>query len=233
MRRLAGFLLAGLYLGAASTAHSQAWEEYDYENLEFRGVSAELGWVTPSRVNNTLLIGLRADLGYLGPNVRIVPGLSFWSSELRRGEIDRLAEQIRSVCLQQHPSLQCPPLDLGEIRMSDLAINIDGLFEFPNTPFLFIPFVGTGGSLHFLNSRGELINDTFIEDFLDSLAPGLNLFGGMRLPLAENLELIAGARYMLASEIRYGVLSAGMSWLFPARTTPAASRRSATADQAR
>lgn len=224
MRRFAGPLLAGLCLVAATTAHAQAWEDYDYENLEFRGVSAELGWVTPSRVNNTLLIGLRADLGYLGPNVRIVPGLTFWSSELRRPEIDRLADQIRNVCLQQHPSLQCPPLDLGEIRMSDLAMNLDGLYEFPNTPFLFVPFVGAGGSLHFLNSRGELINNTFIEDFLDSLAPGLNLFGGMRLPLAENLEVIAEARYMLASEIRYGALTAGMSWLFPPRAAPAAAR---------
>jgi hypothetical protein len=224
MRLFAGLLLAGLCFGAATPAVAQVWEEYDYENLEFRGISIDLGWVTPSRVTNTLQLGLRADLGYLGPNVRIVPSLSFWSSELRTTELARLAEQIQSICLRQHGAGQCPPLDLGEVRMSNLSLGLDAVYEFPDTPLLFVPYLGAGGSLHFLNSRGDLINDTFVEDALDSLAPGLNVIGGIRIPLTEGLEALAEARYMLGSEIRYGTLTAGATWLFPVRSPAAAAR---------
>jgi hypothetical protein len=222
MQRSSALLFLALALVCAAPAQAQQWEDYDYENLEFRGIGLEVGWVTPSRVSSALMLGLRADLGYLGPNLRISPSLSFWSSELRGSEIHRLAEQIQNVCLRQRGRPEdCPLLDLGEIRMSDLALNVDALYEFPNTPFLFVPYVGLGGGLHFLNSRGELIDDTFIEDFLDSLAPGINLIGGLRIPVSETFEVLAEARYMLASEIRYGGLSLGASWLFPVRGTPA------------
>jgi hypothetical protein len=223
MHRLSALLLfVALALAGVAPVAAQQWEDYDYENLEFRGVGLEVGWVTPARVSSALLLGLRADLGYLGPNLRISPSLSFWSSRLRASEVNRLAEQIQSVCLRQRERVtECPLLELGDIRMSDLALNVDAFYEFPNTPFLFIPYAGLGGGLHFLNSRGELINDTFIEDFLDSLAPGINGVGGLRIPLTETFEVLAEARYMLASEIRYGGLSLGASWLFPVRGTPA------------
>jgi hypothetical protein len=218
MPRLSTLFLFALALGTALPASSQQWEDYDYENLEFRGIGLEVGWVTPARVSSALLLGLRADLGYLGPNLRIAPSLSFWSSELRDGEVQRLAAQIQSVCLRQRDRPgECPLLDLGEIRMSDLALNVDAFYEFQNTPFLFVPYLGAGGGLHFLNSRGELINNTFIEDFLDSLTPGLNAIAGLRLPVTETFEVLAEARYVLASDIRYAGLSIGASWLFPVR----------------
>lgn len=230
MRRLAALcLLLGLAAPFARPVAAQTLEDYDYENLEFRGIGLEVGWISPSRVDNALSLGLRVDLGYLGPNVRILPGLSFWSSELRQREVDRLADQIRNVCLRQYGSTaQCPPLDLGTIRMSDLALNLDAHYEWTDTPLLFVPYAGAGAGLHLLNGRGEAINGTFIEDFLDSLSPSLNLMGGLKIPLADTFELVAEARYVLASEIRHAALGIGGVWVFGGRTPTAPQPAAAT-----
>jgi hypothetical protein len=53
-------LLLLLLPGAAA---AQQWEDYDYENLEFRGLGLDFGMVWPASVEPTLMFGARADLG--------------------------------------------------------------------------------------------------------------------------------------------------------------------------
>jgi hypothetical protein len=217
MRRTVLLILLVLS-GPVASLHGQTLEDYDYENLFFRGLGVELGWILPPRVDDALSLGIRADLGLLGPNVRIRPGIAYWSSQMQRTEVNRLAEQIQSVCLRQYNNpAQCPPLNLGSIRMSDLMLNLDAHYEWPESPFLFIPYAGLGGGIHLLNARGEAITDTFIEDFLDSVSPALNLFGGMRFPLTSGLELTGEARYVLAADIRHAALTVGALWALPTR----------------
>ena len=43
-----------LALGAPATLGAQTLEEYDYENLEFRGLGVHLGYVFPMKVESTL-----------------------------------------------------------------------------------------------------------------------------------------------------------------------------------
>lgn len=224
MRRIVCILLALAGIGSARAAAAQQWEDYDYENLEFRGVGLDVGWIFPPRVDPALSLGLRVDLGNLGPNVRIRPSLGYWSSQMKQGEVDRLAEQIQNVCLRQRGLLvECPRLDLGRIRMSDLMVNFDAQYEFTETPFLFVPYAGLGGGIHLLNGRGDAIDDTFIEDFLDSISPSLNLLGGVRIPLGATIDLAAEARYVLSADIRHAALSVGATWILP--TSPAAARQ--------
>jgi len=217
MRCFATVLLILAGIGFAQPLAAQAWEDYDYENLEFRGIGLDVGWIFPPRVDGTPFLGLRVDLGNIGPNVRIRPSLGYWSSQMQQGEVDRLAAQIQSVCLRQYSVGQCPRLDLGRIRMSDLMLNLDAQYEFTETPLLFVPYLGLGGGIHLLNGRGEAIDNTFIEDFLDSVSPSLNLFGGLRIPLVPTLDLSTEARYVLSADIRHASLSVGAMWLFPAR----------------
>jgi hypothetical protein len=202
----------------ARPAAAQQWEDYDYENLEFRGIGLTLGWIMPPRVDHTLALGLQVDLGNLGPNVRVRPGLAYWSSQMKQGQVTRLADQIRNVCLRQRQRPdECPLLDLGSIRMSDLVLNLDAQYEWTETPFLFVPYLGLGGGIHLLNGRGQAIDDTFIEDFLDSISPAVNLFGGLRVPLGTALDLTGEARYVLSADIRHAAVTVGAVWLFPAR----------------
>jgi hypothetical protein len=210
-----GFLLALLLAPAAGGA--QALEDYDYENLEFRGLGLEFGGVWPVKVEQTVSFGLRADLGYVGPNVRIVPGIRYWSSSLRQSELDRLADQIRRICERQEGAV-CPAFDLGEIRRSDLELSVDGHYTF-DVDFPLQPYAGAGVGIHLLNGRGEAIDGTFVEDLLDTLSPGVNLLGGIGIPVGPSLQLLTEARLVLVGDIRYVNLLVGASWSLP---TPAA-----------
>jgi hypothetical protein len=215
MRR---FLLPALLVLLAPSAPlgAQSLEDYDYENLEFRGVGLELAHLWPARVEPTLAFGIRADLGFLGPQVRIVPRASFWSSQLRGEQVDELRENLLGLC--RDDGTDCLA-ELGEIRVSDLTLGADAHYTF-QTDLVATPYAGLGASLHLLNGRGDLINGTFVEDLLDAIAPGVELVGGVELPLGGALRLFGEARGTLSSDVRYLGVSAGGSWLFPAGPAP-------------
>lgn len=210
--RLLPLLALFALLAPAAPLGAQSLEDYDYENLEFRGVGLEVGHIRPARVEPTLAIGVRADLGFLGPQVRIVPRASFWSSRLRDEQVSELRENLLGLC--RDDGADCLA-ELGEIRVSDLTLGADAHYTF-STDLAATPYAGLGASLHLLNGRGDLINGTFVEDLLDAIAPGVELVGGVELPLAGALRLFAEARGTLSSDVRYLGVSAGGSWLFPA-----------------
>lgn len=207
-------LAVSLSLVASGAASAQTLEDYDYENLEFRGIGFDFGAVKPVRVAPTLVMGLRADMGLVGPNLRIAPAIRFWSSDLRDTELQRLSEQFILVC-QRQAATTCPSsLDLGEIKMSDLELSTDAHYLF-ETGYTLQPYLGGGLGLHLLNGRGEFIDDTFVEDLLDTVTPSLNFVGGAGVPIGGSLQLIAEARYVLLSDLRYGMVALGGTWSLP------------------
>lgn len=204
--------LAALALPALAPA--QALEDYDYENLEFRGIGLEFGAIWPASVERTVSFGVRSDLGFVGPRVRIVPAIRFWSSSLRDSEVDRLADQIIRICERQGTG-GCPAtLQLGEVKRSDLELSADAHYLFP-TGYTVEPYLGGGASLHLLNGRGEFIDDTFVEDLLDTVSPGLNAVAGVNVPLGAGIEVVGEARFVLVSDVRYANLVIGGTWALP------------------
>lgn len=199
MRLLATLLVAALALAPATPAEAQqARPLYDYQNLSFRGAGAEVGWIVPTRTENTILVGGRADLGWLGPAVRIVPRLTFWATEVDEGEVRRLADQLEKVCDRQ---TDCPAFDLGEIRVSDLTIGVDGHYVWETTLGI-DTYAGLGGALHLLNGSGVAIEGTFVEDLLDAITPGVDLVVGVELPMGP-IRIFGEARGVLTSDTRY------------------------------
>ena len=141
-------------------------------------------------------------MGYVGPNVRIIPSARFWSSSLRDSEVSRLADQIIRICEKQ-PGATCPTsLDLGEVQRSDLELAADAHYVFDLTAPV-RPYAGAGLSLHLLNGRGEFINGTFVEDLLDTVVPGFDVIGGFDVPVAPSLKLLTEVRVTLTSDL-YG-----------------------------
>ncbi|HEX7243204.1 MAG TPA: hypothetical protein VF263_23165, partial [Longimicrobiaceae bacterium] len=197
---------------------------YDYENLAFRGVGLELGQIWPMKVEGTLSLAARADLGLLGPGVRIVPRISFWSSRLKEGEVDDLRRNVLALCRES--GTDCLR-EFGEVRVSDLAIGVDAHYTFESAAG-FLPYAGAGVALHLLNGRGELIDGTFVEDQLDAISPGIDLVAGAEVPLGSSLRIFAEARGTLASDVQYAGLGIGASWFFPqppAQRAPAGGAR--------
>lgn len=200
---------------APGTIDAQGLADYDYEDLEFRGIGAEVGRIWPSQVEPTTSYGVRLDLGLVGPRVRIMPTARFWSSSLRDEELENLADQIILVCERQ-PEAACPEsLDLGEIRLSDLELATDAHFLLlPES--MISPYAGLSLGLHLLNGRGDFIDGTFVEDLLDAVAPGLGTVAGVNVGIGQSLKVGVEARFMLASDVRYGSVSLSGGWVLPA-----------------
>lgn len=213
MPRLAARIaLASAALSLATPIAAQSLEGYDYRDLRFRAIGPEIGWVVPTEVEPTASYGIRADMGYVGPAVRIVPSMRYWSSRLSQVELDRVADQIVSICERQG-NADCPVLDLGEVERSDLELSADAHAVLEANRSLSL-YAGAGLSLHLFNGRGELIDDTFVEDLLDTAAPGLNLIVGAFAPIGR-LSLFTEGRLIVTSDIQYANLLVGTSWTLP------------------
>jgi hypothetical protein len=208
-----GCALAGILMLPVAAAAQQI-EDYDYENLTFRGIGLDWGYIWPSKVDATPTYSVRIDLGFLGPALRIMPTLSYWSSSLKRSELDRLADRLEMLPPVQNLGVQITADDLGEVDWSNLTIGLDAHLVW-TAPLDIITYVGTGLGLHALNGRGDVIDDTFIEDLLDSTIAGIAFMGGLELQPLPRLRVYGEARYTLASDIRYPGIRIGAALMLP------------------
>lgn len=217
--RRAGRFLAVLLLlvgsaGAVERLGAQELADYDYENLGFRGVGFEVGHLFPNNVDETYSLGGRLDLGYLGPGLRIVPSFTYWSSNLRRAEVQDLEERLEELIVRSGGTLPEGGLDpLGPITWTDLVLGVDGHFVW-SIPLGFLGYAGAGGAAHLLDGRGADIEGTFIEDLLDSVRAGFNLHVGLERALHPHLRFYSTARYELLGDLRYGEVRLGAQLFF-------------------
>jgi hypothetical protein len=215
--RIRAALFAILGFCAATPVAAQTLADYDYENLTFRGVGVDYGYIWPTRVEPTSTYSIRLDLGFLGPGIRITPSLTYWSSQFRTTEVERLADQINRLPALQNQAIE--PLtaaDLGTINWSDLMIGFDAHLLW-TTPVGIFTYVGAGVAVHALNGQGAFIENTFVEDLLDSTAAGFALMGGVEAQPLPRLRLYGEARYTIVSDVRYPGLRIGGSLMLPPR----------------
>jgi hypothetical protein len=106
---------------------AQDLADYDYENLAFRGVGLDYGYIWPTKVAATSTFHLRLDLGYLGPAVRIVPIIGYWSSDFRRSELARLADKLEQLPVLQQQGVDITAADLGTVQWSDISLGVGAL----------------------------------------------------------------------------------------------------------
>ncbi len=216
MRRIHSMLrlsiLAGalglLALGSARPAGAQTLADYDYVHLRFRGVGFDVGYLWSDRIQDTQRYTLRIDLGYLGPGVRIVPSVSYWSSQVEGGSLQEWADR-----LNQQTGSSLTGSDLGPIRWSDLSVTVDGQFVW-SVPFGVFTYVGLGAGVHALNGRGPAVDDTFVEDLLDDFTAGVDGLLGAELELGDRLRVYAEGRYTAMTSLQYGSLRAGVQIMF-------------------
>jgi hypothetical protein len=207
----------GLLLALPAGAAAQTLEDYDYENLAFRAIGFEAGYIWPNKVQPAPIFSLRADLGYLGPGVRILPSLSYWSSSLKERELWRLAKQIEELPVIRDANLHISAADLGAIHWSDLSLNLEGHFVWETPLQGVLPYVGAGFGLHLMNGTGDLIQDTFVEDLLDTVTAGFSALVGTELELGSRFTLHGEARYTVVSNVRFPGIRIGGSYLLPVR----------------
>ncbi len=210
-RALSTAVVAGVaMLAAALPLTGQDLADFDYENLSFRGVGVDWGYLWPSRVEPTQSFGLRMDLGYLGPGLRVMPSLGYWSSDFQSGEVRDLEDRVASLVRAQ--TGENVAVDLGTIRWTDIRLGLDTHVVW-RVPYDVLTYAGVGASAHLLNGDGEAINGTFVEDLLDSVNAGFNLHGGAEYPVTERLRLYGEARFELMGDLQYAQLRSGLQFM--------------------
>lgn len=207
MRRCLIAVIAAL-LVPPGAAMAQTLADYDYVDLGFRGVGLGAGYLWSGRVRDTEEYHLRLDLGYLGPGVRIIPAVSFWSSRYTEGELEVLADRINA-----RTGSSIGSEELGPVEWSDLALSIDGHFVW-NTPIDVLTFVGAGLGFHALNGQGAAINDTFVEDLLDAITAGISGIAGIEAEPVDRFRVYAEGRYTAMNSISYLSARVGLQFMF-------------------
>jgi len=215
-RTILGLAVAGaaLALGAGVTATPLAaqgvgLDEFDYENLAFRGVMLDMGWVRPGRVVPTNSFGARFDLGFLGPGVRVTAGFSRWASTLRQAEVAVFERQLAD--LVEGETGERPAVNLGRITWSDVALNADAHVVW-RIPGGVITYAGAGGTAHVMRGGGDAVDGTFVEDLLNTIRAGINIHGGVEFPLGERLRVVGESRIELVQSVTYGQVRAGLQY---------------------
>ena len=113
--------------------------------------------------------------------------------------------------------------DLGEITWSDLTVGLD-VHMLWTTPVGLMTYVGAGAAIHALNGHGDFVENTFVEDLLDSTGGGVAVMAGLEYQVVPRLRLYGEARYTLVTDIRYPGLRAGASLMLPPRDAAGQSR---------
>ncbi len=214
VRRYAGVLGVVVVLAFPGYAHAQL-DQYDYEYLSFRGVGLEAGYLWANKVDPTATFGARFDMGYAGPGLRIVPGIRYWSSNVKASEVAGFEDRLQQILEEANPGQPVPDVELGQIKWSDLVLTLDGHFVW-EVPFGALTFLGAGFSAHFLNGSGEVVNETFIEDLLDRVSAGVNAHTGLEIPLSPKLRLYGSGKYEILDDLSYFEMRAGLQFLFGA-----------------
>jgi opacity protein-like surface antigen len=214
MRRRAVILATALALGVPAAGEAQELADFDYENLSLRGIGLEVGYLWPNRVEPTVSYGARADLGYLGPGLRITPSITYWSSRMEAGEVAELEQRLEQLVAREQPPGSPPPtITLGPIDRSDVALALDGHVVW-RVPFGLLTYAGAGASVHVLNGACSSIDDTFIEDLLDAVSAGFGLHAGIEYPVIDGMRLYAVGRFDLLEDLRYAALRGGVQFHF-------------------
>lgn len=201
-------LLIALLLPAGAAAAQDRASDYDPANLYFRGMGGMAYGLVPARSEPALGVQLRVDLGELAPSLRLVPALTFWASEYRESEMEELGDRVEALC--ERGGSPCPGLDLGQVEVSDLSLEVDAQYLW-TTSLGIEPYAGAGVGLHLLNGSGDLIEDTFVEDILDGITPGVNAHAGIELPLGA-LRLHGELRGTLAGSASWVGAGVGAVW---------------------
>jgi len=198
-------VLSGGALAGAAGVSAQNLAEYDYENLGLQAIGVDVVWVNAKDAQGAVGFGLRADLGYLGPHVRVVPRFAFWSADIDDQAVAKLESNLEAVC----SGPDCT-IDLGKLKRDYWILGID-LQWTPNAD-VFTPYLGAGADLYILNDSGQAIRGTFLDDAV--VTAGLSAVGGLQFDPGKHLRLYADVRGTLVTSASNVAVYAGVAYRF-------------------
>jgi hypothetical protein len=172
--------------------------QFSYENLRFSGIQLDLGVLGASELTGATVGGLRVDYGRIAPRVRLLLGVSYFSSQFDQQARNRFEQRLESIIID--PSGD-DSINVGRIRLSDIVGDIDLQYVFPQGHGI-TAYLGTGISVHVRNGSGAAINGTFVEDALDVITAGLNGTMGFEFNLSNAWRFTVDGRGVVSSGLK-------------------------------
>ena len=197
-------LVVGALLGAGD-AVAQNLEEYDYENLGFRALGVDVMWANAKDAKGAVGFGVRADLGFLGPYVRVVPRFAFWKADIEDESVARFERNLEALCNPPGCSI-----DLGELQRDYYIVGFD--LQWTLADRTLAPYLGAGADLYILNDSGPAIKGTFLDDVV--VTAGLSGVAGLQFDTGKHLRLYADVRGTLVTSASNVAVYAGIAYRF-------------------
>jgi hypothetical protein len=203
-RRRAIAIVTGLLLAFVSdAARGQALEDYDYTNLGFKAFGAEATWVNSSQNESTVGVGIRVDLGFLGPYIRIVPRAAWWNAKVTDASVRELEQQLEEVS-------DLPPgsIHLGTLERTSWILGADAQWTLHDA--VFAPYLGVGLELYFLDNDGDAIKDTFLDNMV--ITAGISGLIGAELNIGSHWRAYSELRGTLVTDASNVAVALGLAY---------------------
>ena len=206
-RRMAlALLVVGFSMvGGVRPASGQGLEEYDYENLGFRAIGIDLVYADPSQSEGTIGFGARADLGFLGPYIRVVPRFAFWKADVDDSQVARLERQIEQVS-----GLDSGSVNLGTIKRNYWVLGLD--LQWTLSEPVVAPYLGLGLDVYILDDTGNAIRNTFLDDAV--ITAGVSGVAGLEFDVTRRIRLYGDVRGSLVTDASSLAFYAGVAYRF-------------------
>lgn len=206
-----GTRLAVLLLLAATPLRAQEFlEQFSYEGLRFSGIAVEFGGILSNNITTRPIGGIRVDLGVIAPRIRVVVGGSYFKGDFKQeriAEFERRLEDVLAGC-------GCDSISVGSITQSNIELYFALQYLVPAAGRV-RPYVGVGFSAHVRDGDGAVIDETFVEDALDTVAAGVDGAVGVDVAITPRVAVLAEVRGVLTSELQSASARGGLMIRFP------------------
>lgn len=178
-------VLMACSLALTRGAAAQNLEQYDYENLGLRALGVEVVYADAKDAEGAVGFGIRADLGFLGPYVRVVPRFAHWKADIESDAVARFEMNLEQLC-----DLEGCDISLGSLRRNFWLLGLDLQWTPPEA--VIAPYFGLGIDAYLLDDSGDAIKGTFLDDAV--VTAGLSGVAGLEWEIRDHLRLYADFR---------------------------------------
>jgi opacity protein-like surface antigen len=171
-------VLMGAALAPAAWAQSSSASSNDDVGLGFKGIGGRIGVVDPEGASTALDLGFHVDFGEVAQNLHVQPLAEYWS------------------------------VGVAGTDLSDFALGLDLMLDFPLQDSRFTPYGGAGLGMHWISADvpgGPSDSDTKF---------GMNLQGGIRSDAMPNLAIFGELRYNFVSDANQLKILGGFTYRF-------------------
>jgi len=208
----AGIRLALFLILVPTPAWAQGFlDRFSYEGLRLSGIALDLGVVTSDRLATELTGSLRLDWGFIAPHIRTLLGGSYFRSRFDDDEVALFESRLRRVVSDPEGNAT---VSIGTIGLENFSLDLD-LQYLPFESGKVIPYVGVGLGVHVRDAEGSAIEDTFVEDALQTIGAALNLSLGMEFAVTARFRFITDFRGTLSSGLSLATGRAGFMYRIP------------------